>query len=143
MGTHVLVALDDSRPAWDALEHAIEYPNVDRLTIAHCLDPSEVLYWSGQGGYADVDGYERAHADGESLVSDARGHVEAASPDLTVETMVELGRPARTIVDIVGEVDADHVVIGSHGRSGVSRVLLGSVAEAVVRRAPCPVTVVR
>ncbi|MFW6265865.1 MAG: universal stress protein, partial [Halanaeroarchaeum sp.] len=43
----------------------------------------------------------------------------------------------------VEETDVDHVVIGSHGRSGVGRILLGSVAERVVRRSPTPVTVVR
>ena len=47
------------------------------------------------------------------------------------------------IVEYVETHDVDHVVIGSHGRKGLSRVLLGSVAELVVRRSPVPVTVVR
>jgi len=46
-------------------------------------------------------------------------------------------------VEYAEESDVDHIVIGSHGRSGVSRILLGSVAESVVRRADMPVTVVR
>jgi nucleotide-binding universal stress UspA family protein len=52
-------------------------------------------------------------------------------------------RPARAIVDYAEEHDVAHTVVGSHGRTGVTRVLLGSVAENVMRRAPCPVTVVR
>jgi nucleotide-binding universal stress UspA family protein len=47
------------------------------------------------------------------------------------------------IVTYADENDVDHVVLGSHGRKGLTRVLLGSVAEAVVRRSPVPVTVVR
>lgn len=52
------------------------------------------------------------------------------------------GAPARQIVAYAGENAIDLIVVGAHGRTGLSRVLLGSVAEAVVRRAPCPVLVV-
>ena len=51
--------------------------------------------------------------------------------------------PAQEIVEYAREIHADVVVIGTHGRSGVSRLLMGSVAENVVRNAPCPVLVVR
>jgi nucleotide-binding universal stress UspA family protein len=56
---------------------------------------------------------------------------------------VVVGRPAREIVDYADENDIDHVVMGSHGRSGVSRIVLGSVAENVVRKSSVPVTVAR
>jgi len=56
---------------------------------------------------------------------------------------VVVGRPAREITDELESGEYDHVVMGSHGRSGVSRILLGSVAETVLRRSPVPVTVVR
>ncbi len=51
--------------------------------------------------------------------------------------------PAQAIVDYAKETHADVIVVGTHGRSGVSRLLMGSVAETVVRTAPCPVLVVR
>jgi universal stress protein A len=54
-----------------------------------------------------------------------------------------VGKPAAEIVNAAKEWPADVIVIGSHGRAGVTRVLLGSVAEAVMRHAPCPVLVVR
>lgn len=63
--------------------------------------------------------------------------------DVPVESVHEVGHPARVIVDYARREDIDHVVIGSHGREGVSRLLLGSVAEKVVRRSPVPITVVR
>jgi nucleotide-binding universal stress UspA family protein len=60
-----------------------------------------------------------------------------------VDTTAEVGGPANAIVECAEEESVDHIVTGSHGRSGVTRILLGSVAETVVRRSPVPVTVVR
>ena len=65
------------------------------------------------------------------------------SVDCDVETAIEVGRPAATIVEEARERDVDHIVVGSHGRTGASRILLGSVAETVARRSPVPVTIVR
>ena len=58
-------------------------------------------------------------------------------------THVELGRPYVEIVRYARKVSADLIVIGTHGRSGLSHVLLGSVTEKVVRKASCPVLTVR
>jgi nucleotide-binding universal stress UspA family protein len=63
--------------------------------------------------------------------------------DLDYETEIVFGDAAREIVDYAEANEIDQIVIGNHGRSGVSRVLLGSVGEKVVRRASMPVTVVR
>ena len=54
-----------------------------------------------------------------------------------------IGSPAEQILALASEVSADSIVIGSHGRQGIERLLLGSVSERVVREAKCPVTVVR
>lgn len=56
---------------------------------------------------------------------------------------IHAGKPAAEIVRTAKEWPADVIVLGSHGRSGIERALLGSVAEAVMRHAPCPVLVVR
>jgi nucleotide-binding universal stress UspA family protein len=63
--------------------------------------------------------------------------------DVPVETALETGDPAATIVEYAGDIDADVIVLGTHGRSGVERRLIGSVAERVVRQSPCPVLTVR
>lgn len=60
-----------------------------------------------------------------------------------VDKRIELGEPAHTITRVADELDVDVIVVGSHGRSGISRLLLGSTSEHVVRSAPCPVLVVR
>jgi universal stress protein A len=53
------------------------------------------------------------------------------------------GDPARVVIAAVAEFDADSIVMATHGRSGMSHLLLGSVAERVIREAPCPVLTVR
>jgi len=60
-------------------------------------------------------------------------------PSLEVSYCVADGSPASEIVRLARELPADWVVMGTHGRTGLGRLLMGSVAEAVVRRAPCPV----
>lgn len=70
---------------------------------------------------------------------------EAASPrpGLLVEHRLREGDAAQEILQVAEEVDADLIVLGTHGRSGLSRLLMGSVAEAVLRDAPCAVITVK
>jgi universal stress protein A len=60
----------------------------------------------------------------------------------TAQVVLSSNDPAQAIVDYAVECGADLIVLGTHGRSGVSRMLMGSVAERVVRTAPCPVLTV-
>lgn len=62
---------------------------------------------------------------------------------VSVETKVLAGVPSEEIVRVAQQLPADIIIMGTHGRAGVSHLLLGSVAEKVVRRAPCPVLTVR
>ncbi|MXV63918.1 universal stress protein [Natronorubrum sp. JWXQ-INN-674] len=145
MTKHILVPLDGSEPSWAAFEHALDQYEGERITVLHVADPSNAVYTGVEGGYYDGAAFDRALERGEELCDRARERLEEAGTDSStvLETAVERGRPARTIVRYGDDHDVDLVVIGSHGRSGVSRVLLGSVAETVVRRAAMPVTVVR
>lgn len=59
-----------------------------------------------------------------------------------VQTTVVVGSPFHDICKIAAQSKSDLIVVGSHGRTGLSQVLLGSVAERVVRHAPCPILVV-
>jgi hypothetical protein len=73
----------------------------------------------------------------ERLGSAATGRFPRVIPHLRFEV------PSQEIAQLAADVEADLVVVGTHGRRGMSRVLIGSVAEAVVRLAPCPVFVAR
>jgi len=97
-------------------------------------------------GYAEASGVPaseltaRSKQVGHQLLADFRQRVSAQPGVLD---FLEVGRPGVEIVKAAAEWPADVIVIGSHGRGGVGRTLLGSVAEHVMRRAPCPVLVVR
>ena len=66
-----------------------------------------------------------------------------AQPDLTLKTVVEVGDEASVIVDMAVDEEIDLIVMATHGRSGISRWMLGSITERVLRHAPCPVLVIR
>ena len=67
--------------------------------------------------------------------------VRPTDPSVPVEHRLVMGDPASTVVSVAEEEKADLIVLGSHGRAGLSRLLMGSVAEAIVRKAHCPVLV--
>jgi nucleotide-binding universal stress UspA family protein len=142
MTKHVLVPIDGSEQAQHALTHVIDEMQDVRVTLLHVINPAEAGYGAQAGipSYSE-EWYEAAREESSRLLDAGAERCEEAG--IEVETDTEVGKAARTIADYAEEHDVDHVVIGSHGREGVSRILLGSVAEAVVRRSPVPVTVVR
>ena len=142
MTEHVLVPHDGSPQAEAALDYALEEFPEATLTVLHVIDPSDTGYSAGAmlPDFSE-QWYEHAKETAEEIFEAARG--AAADRGVDLETVRVLGRPSRQIIDYADEHDVDHVVIGSHGRSGVSRILLGSVAETVARRSPVPVTVIR
>jgi nucleotide-binding universal stress UspA family protein len=141
---HVLVPYDESKGSQHALEHALDqYPDAT-ITLLHVIDLVDAGYSSPVDGTLPgfwEEWFESEQEASERLFEDAREKAGDADVDLATESVV--GRPTRAINDYAEDNDVDHIVMGSHGRSGVTRVLLGSVAEGVVRRAPVPVTIVR
>jgi nucleotide-binding universal stress UspA family protein len=135
----ILVPVDGSDPARAALELACEDHPSEELLVLHVVDPVRALATGGVGGFDR--GMEAAQDDGERLLE--RAASLAADRGVDVETEIGFGAPARVILEYARLPGTERVVIGSHGRSGAARVLLGSVAETVVRRSPVPVTVAR
>ncbi|RQG92702.1 universal stress protein [Natrarchaeobius halalkaliphilus] len=134
MTRHLLVPMDDSDPARAALRHALTtFPGAE-VTVVHAVDDLEAGY-GGDPGMGDVS----SSSDPE-FFDDVRA--AAAEHDASVEPTVLRGTAATAILEYADEADVDQIVIGSDGRAGVSRVLLGSVAEAVTRRSSVPVTIV-
>jgi nucleotide-binding universal stress UspA family protein len=142
MVTRVLVPLDDSPLATRALEHALEeWPDAE-VVVLHVVDPIDAVYESAVGGPIEAERwYESEMAAIEDLFDRAR--TRAAEAGVSLRTATAVGKPGREIVRYVAANDVDHVVVGSHGRSGLERLYLGSVAERVLRRAEATVTVVR
>ncbi|WP_254525634.1 universal stress protein [Natrinema caseinilyticum] len=141
MVRNVLVPIDQSEQATEALEYALsEYPD-EQITALHVIHLDRTAMTGNEGFLYRDEFLERLNAAGEERLETARER--AAEHGVEIDTELARGRPARTISEYVEDNDIDHVVIGSHGRSGPSRVLLGSVAETVTRRSPVPVTIVR
>ncbi|WP_049898730.1 universal stress protein [Halococcus agarilyticus] len=139
MAKHLLVPFDGSDQARDALAYALrEYPDAT-ITALHVVNPAEWGYGSTEGGLGKR-WYEEAREEGEAVCAEATELADARGR--TVTTAIEDGVPGETIAAYVEGHDVDHVVIGSHGRSGPKRLLLGSVAETVARGVPVPVTII-
>jgi len=142
MERRILVPVDGSDQSRDACRFAIgEYPDAE-LVLLHVINPAEAGY-SAQASIPSFseEWYDRAQERAEELFEEMRG--EATEAGVVVESETVVGKPSRSIVEYADEHDIDQIVMGSHGRSGVTRMLLGSVAECVVRDASVPVTVAR
>jgi nucleotide-binding universal stress UspA family protein len=139
----ILVPVDYSDHAKAAMDHAREMASayeaeVDLLhVIENLVHP--VFYWQGGSSGPELrqDVEERATEALERLWESSRG------PDVKVRCHVIRGNAGRDIDDFAREHDSDLIVIATHGLTGLSKLLLGSVTEKVIRTAPCPVFTVK
>ena len=141
---HVLVPFDRSFCSRNALEYAFErFPDATVVALfvtSRLFDTYEPL--ESDADFEDILS-EVEYAENETRGVFGMARRIADRNGRAVETAITEGDPSRGILTWLDENDADHVVIGCHGRDGVSRWLLGSVAETVVRRAPVPVTAIK
>jgi nucleotide-binding universal stress UspA family protein len=140
--SHVLVPLDGSPLADEALTHALSVFDC-RITVLNVVTPLDTAMSEGGILGSDDERQSAARERADRLVERAKDR--AAATDRTIETAVASGEPSETILAYVKNHDIDHVVMGGHGgeRGQLTRRLLGTVATAVVGRAPVTVTVVR
>lgn len=143
MASGVLVPMDASEPARRALAFALkEHPDAE-ITVLHVTNPVQDTYFASEEEfYTNVDVRENADSERAKHIFDTANRI-AADRGRSLNTHAILGPPAAAIVEFAEERGMDQIVIGSHGRSGVARLLLGSVAEKVARRASIPVTIVK
>lgn len=132
----ILVPTDGSEHAIRAAEHAHYFARMFDAT-AHLVSAADIQTAGGMfnAGGVDQQFIERIEAENEEAIA----ATEVAFEGNAVETAVLRGRPADAIVEYADEHDVDFISMGTHGRTGVSRYVAGSVTERVVRRAPCPV----
>ncbi|WP_293030776.1 universal stress protein [Natronococcus sp.] len=135
----VLVAYDGSASAQKAVEYAFDSHADEEIVLLRVVEAASGSTEAGINLLQEA--LRDREAEASSSLEDVTEPLDTAEIEFRTETAV--GKPEREVVAFAEEHDVDHIVIGSHGREGVSRVLLGSVAEKIVRRAPVPVTVVR
>jgi nucleotide-binding universal stress UspA family protein len=138
--TRILLAVDQGPVAARAADAGASVAKAlgAEVGFVYVVDPGRTVLPGG--GMAAEDLIGMAEEDGRRVLSELR---ERAGLPESSPAFVVVGKPAAEIVKTAKEWPADLVVIGSHGRQGIERVLLGSVAEAVGRSAHCSVLVVR
>ncbi len=137
----ILLGIDDSKFSGDVLQAIITQfrPEHVEIRVLHVLQPSAPTPPQMAPGYAPELDEQKEPA--RELVE--RIANELRSTGFKADTVVEVGDIRERIIDYAAEWGADLIVVGSHGRNGVERFLLGSVAEFVARHAACSVEIVR
>lgn len=141
----ILLAVDSSPYSAAAAESVSRRPwpskSIVRVlsAVPDVVPPAAELWYDAAGSLEEIRRQMTKQA--EQLTDQIGESVRASG--MTVETTVRHGDPRSVIIDEATEWDADLIVVGSHGYTGIKRLLLGSVAQSVVSHAPCSVEVVR
>ncbi len=145
----ILVPIDFSDCSLKALRYAVPLARQHEASITllhvvnvptyYAVDGGGFNYGAFQPDYTALEAELRAL--GEKRLSAMAA--EEAAQHVPTDSVVRTGPPATEIVELAKSIPADVIVISTHGRTGLSHVVLGSVAEHVIRHAPCPVLVVR
>jgi len=151
---HVLVPLDGSDLAARALDYAQAVVGPDgEITLLTAIDPPEYVAYSMYGAQAvppqTVDPHPNPDYTSatEEVARQSRAYLDSIAADLErgglrVHRHVAIGSPAELIIEAAEEIGADAIVMSTHGRSGISRWILGSITNKVLSAAPCPVFVI-
>jgi nucleotide-binding universal stress UspA family protein len=141
---HVLVPLDGSKLAEDAIKHALDLLGPGgKVTLVSAVDVPEVPIY-GYYPPTTVPDYESAK---DELLPQAKSYLESVAAGLgemgvTIAIEAQVGEPAHVITEFAQKFHVDAIVMSTHGRSGLSRWLFGSVTNKVLSAKPCPVYVV-
>jgi universal stress protein A len=142
----VLVPVDFSERSLWAFEmaRALASNTRARLVVLHVLDAihvaEQVVLLDESGLLSELPTAAPAHF---RAIEERLRELYPPSSTVEVEYRLREGEPAEEVVRQAKGLGSDLIVIGSHGRTGLDRILVGSVAEAVMRKAPCPVLVVK
>lgn len=141
----ILLAVDESKFS-EAAVHAVlaqVRPHETEVRILHVLEPPSLLIGRELGTFdPELESVWSAMRDqAKALVEKTEEKLRAAG--FSVSPSLQEGDPKSKIIDVAKEWKADLIVLGSHGRKGMQRFLLGSVAESVVRHSDCSVEIVR
>lgn len=138
MYEHILVPVDGSEASMDAVSHAAALASVHgaSLHVINAVEPQAAVETAG------VDIVGAMEEIGRQAIDDAESVAREAGIENVTGTLLQ-GSPHREIVEYAEDHGVDLIVMGTHGRTGLGRLLLGSVTEKVVRVSPVPVLTIR
>ncbi len=137
----ILVPTDFSEHSNFALRYAMSVAREfnSRITLLHVIEPATV---AGGAFCPAAANYDMISLSAEQAIARTWEHEKAAQP-LPWRSMVREGIPYHMIIQTAKAEKSDLIIIATHGRTGLAHIFMGSTTEKVIRRAPCPVLVVR
>lgn len=137
----ILAPTDLSESSQAGVRYALELAKVLKaeVTVYHVVTYEDVMHYSQEfaSRIPPSEHFLRRHE--VSLARYLKDHFSSLVSDVQVHQKVEFGNPEKNIIDEAKGSGTDLIVVSTHGRTGLSHMLLGSVTEKVVRLAPCPV----
>ena len=140
----ILVPLDGSEPSQDALQQALDIASGDQATLhlLHVIDSFPVMFeLSAQTNFETMKQSLRSWSEGMLETARRKAAEQGVNAQVIVRELVS-GRVSDTIVGVARDAACDLIVMGTHGRRGLRRMMLGSDAESVVRLSHIPVLLV-
>ncbi|AIF85521.1 universal stress protein UspA-like protein [Candidatus Nitrososphaera evergladensis SR1] len=146
--TKILVAVDKSEHAVRAFDYAVRLSMVTgaNISVLHVVTPPV----AGEEGVSAAQLADSLRKEGDHLIAQLKSRVEmqfgiraGETTTITIDYLIKEGSPAKVIITSAKQSDADLIIVGSSGTSGVKELLLGSVSHAVSNHASCPVLIVK
>ena len=144
---HILLATDGSDASKPALQEAIRLTHNQRAHLKVIFVVDESFVYHGGPGYDYLSYLSACREEGQSILNETAKDIKQQSSISFETALLELkpfqGRIADVIIEEAQEWKADILIIGTHGRRGFNHLLMGSVAENIIRIATIPVLLVR
>lgn len=144
MYKHILIPVDGSVTALKAVQAAAGLARAfqSKVTVIYVIDPYPFTGLGSDFAYGQAEYLNAANVEAQESTDAARQTLQAAGVEATI-SVIEAHAAWRGIIDTATAVGADLIVMGSHGRRGLEKLVLGSVAQRVLTHAHLPVFIVR
>jgi nucleotide-binding universal stress UspA family protein len=142
MKNKVFIAVDLSEQSASIINKGIEFAKkIDGTVVLSTIIPIYIDYLQSQmslipNQWDEIYNTQKSHAVNELKI------IQAKHADIVIDLLVEVGNPKFDIIDKANQVNANYIVVGTHGRTGLSHTVMGSTAEFIVRHSKVPVLVV-
>jgi nucleotide-binding universal stress UspA family protein len=137
----IVVPVEGSAPSRAAVDLALRLATAEGASVifAHAIEVTKIIAMTAQSPIGPAYALEAARAAAKEILDEALAQAKSSKTEVTAETVE--GDCVTSLLDLAAQRGADLIVVGSHGRGGLSRALLGSVAEGILRRSAQPVLV--